>query len=90
MSKFRIKLGSEVKDKVTNFAGIVLARCEYATGCDQYLVQPINPPQETGKLPESHWFDDARLSVFKNKPIDIQEIQVPDKNGCDCKSAPKK
>jgi hypothetical protein len=87
MSKF--KLGIEVKDIVTGFKGITMARAEYLTGCDQYLVLP--QPKGNKTYPESQWIDDGRLKATKKgmiiKPDDIADPENP---GCDLPLPSKK
>ena len=67
-----------------------MGRSDYATGCDQYLVQPQIPKEakETTEYPESRWFDDARLDVV-GEGISIEDVQAK-KPGCDYGSAPAK
>ncbi len=57
-----ISLGSEVKDRVTGFAGIATARIEYMNGCIQYCVKPKMGKDK--KMPEGAWIDDAQLEVI--------------------------
>lgn len=81
MSKF--ELGIEVKDIVTKFKGVIMARAEYLTGCDQYLVLP-QPKKGSNTYPESQWFDEGRLRATKKgqivKPEDVADEGNP---GCD-------
>ena len=72
-------LGSEVKDKITGFKGILTAKATYITGCDQYLVQP---PVLNSAFVESRWFDKGRLEVISTFAIDPKNVQS-DENGCD-------
>ena len=39
MKDFTMNLGSEVKDKITGFKGIIRGRSQYLTGCNTYGVQ---------------------------------------------------
>ena len=81
-----MKLGIEVKDKITNLKGIITAKESYITGCDQYLVQPQG---DGNKYPESTWIDEGRLKPTKRgKVIKFKDIKSVD-NGCDI-SAPIK
>ena len=57
-----IKLGVKAREKVTGFEGIITARGQYLTGCDQYLLVP--GLTEKGQPGESHWFDENRLEVI--------------------------
>lgn len=56
-----IKLGHNYTDSVTGFSGIAIARIEYLTGCTQYQLQP--KIDKDGKVPDSVWFDENRLSA---------------------------
>lgn len=37
---FTFELGSKVKDLINGFEGVVTARLEFLTGCNQYCVNP--------------------------------------------------
>lgn len=56
-----IRLGDEVRDKVTGYTGIATARFEYLTGCVRYEVQPRGLHE--GKLHEAYVFDEGRLEM---------------------------
>ena len=51
-----IQLGQKAKDKVTGFEGIIIGRCQYLTGCDQY---GLVPPARDGKIEPAQWFDEG-------------------------------
>ena len=36
MVNFKFKKGEVLKDKITGFSGVVMARCDYITGCIHY------------------------------------------------------
>lgn len=56
-----IKLGDKVKDRVSGFKGIAVAKHSYLDGCDRISVQPkIN---KDGKLPDSSTFDEPQLLI---------------------------
>ena len=61
MATFRIKLGQEVKDRVSGFKGIAVGRTEYLQGCLRVLVQP--KLDKDGKLVDSMSFDEPDLVV---------------------------
>ena len=61
-SIFTIKLGTEVKDKVSGFEGKVLVIVENMNNCSQYYVEP--PVDKEGKTRDGNWFDEGRLSVI--------------------------
>lgn len=58
-----ITLGDEVKDIVTGFQGIAIARCEWLHGCARVTVQP--PIGKDGKVPESGTFDEMAIRIVK-------------------------
>jgi hypothetical protein len=61
---FKIGLGSTVKDKLTQFTGIVTWRCEYMNRCIRYGVQPVKLTKD-GKPREPESFDESQLVVLK-------------------------
>ncbi len=65
MSGFKINLGAEVRDRVTGFKGIVVARTEWHFGCRRYVVQPPGLTKE-GKTFETGNFDEDALEVLKD------------------------
>jgi hypothetical protein len=73
MSKeFKWEMGSEVKDKVTGFKGIVVCRSQYLTGCNRYAVQS----QELCDAKPVSWqnFDEDQLEmVGKGMNIDVKD-----------------
>jgi len=60
-----IKLGDKVKDSITDFEGVVIARIEYLNGCIRYSVQPTKL-NEKGEIAETAWIDEQQL-VKKSK-----------------------
>lgn len=58
-----INLGDKVKDKVTGFKGIAIARTEWLNGCSRITVQPDR--LDGGKVPDSQTFDEPQLTVLK-------------------------
>jgi len=82
----KLKLGITVKDKITDFEGIIVGHADYITGCDTYLVQP--KCEKSGIKPTGEWIDEDRLIVI-GKSI-VEKITVTGKaNGADIE-APKK
>ena len=61
-------LGHKVKDKVSDFEGVVISISFDLYGCIQADVRPINLDKE-GKLIQGSWFDVARLEVVSKKPL---------------------
>lgn len=83
----RVPFGSKVKDKITNFTGIVIGFCTYITGCDQYLVQPQSKKNSSTKE-KSYWIDDSRIDALNVKKIVLESKETKYTDGCDI-SAPK-
>lgn len=57
-----IQLGQEVKDKVTGFKGIAVAKTTFLQGCRRIVIQPkVN---KEGVMSESQSFDEPDLEVI--------------------------
>jgi len=59
-----IKLGDEVKDKVTGFEGIAMARTEYLYGCVLIGVLLKVLSKDEGKPIDWVWFDEQCLDIL--------------------------
>jgi hypothetical protein len=59
-----INLGDKVKDTVTGFTGIAIARTTWLHGCDRITVQP--PLGKDGKHPDNFTFDEKQLVLVKS------------------------
>ena len=59
-----IKLGQKVKNKVSGFVGIAVAKCEYLNGCIQFHVSP--PVDEKGNERKDQWIDEGQLEIMDN------------------------
>jgi len=57
MNKF--KLGTVLKDKITDFEGTAIARVVYLNGCVRYEIQPRE--LKDGNRIESAWIDETQL-----------------------------
>jgi hypothetical protein len=67
---FKYSLGQVVRDKLTKFQGIVMARTEYHTGCITYGVMPKELTKD-GKPKDWEWLDETRLeSTSKSKKLE--------------------
>ena len=64
-----LKLGVEVKDKVSDFKGITIAKCEYLNGCIAYEVQP--KCGKDGKMPKAVWVDFQQLELTKKPKKEV-------------------
>lgn len=70
--------GDRLQDIITGFKGICVGRCDYLTGCAQYLLQPVD--KENTKKLGGEWFDSNRLKLVKAKAvkIDTSKYNGPD------------
>lgn len=66
-----IKLGNKVRDKVSGFVGIAVARTEFLNGCVQYSVQP--KAGKDNKVPEEVGIDVESLEVIEPKKVKIKK-----------------
>lgn len=73
-----MKLGQKAKDKITGYTGTLTGKCEYLTGCTQFLLQP--PTDKDGKFVDARWFDEDRLELIPAEPV---EHKVSTKGACD-------
>lgn len=64
------EMGQKVKDKITGFTGVVTARCQYISGCNQSLVQP--PVKDDGTFVDSKWFDEDRLEALDAPKVAVE------------------
>ncbi len=59
-----VKLGNKVRDSITGFEGVVVARTEWLYGCTRCGVAPTK--LHDGKPVEDQWFDEQRLEVLRD------------------------
>jgi hypothetical protein len=76
---FTHELGKKGKDKITGFAGILTARCEFLTGCNRYCIQPQE--LKDGKPIDSIYFDEAQIEILSDG-ISEKEVQGEKKGAC--------
>jgi hypothetical protein len=57
-------LGDRVKDIVTGFQGIIMARTSWLYGCDRYTVVPEKLDKD-GKVQDGSSFDEPQLKLIK-------------------------
>lgn len=60
MAKFKFNLSDKVKDRITGFKGVVVARTEYMTGCRRYSLQDPKLSKD-GKPQDWQAFDEDSL-----------------------------
>ncbi len=59
------KLGDRVKDRITGFAGVVVARDEWLNGCVRYGVQATG--LHDGKPVDIQWIDETQVDVVASE-----------------------
>ena len=63
-----VELGRKVKDSITGFEGIAVARCGYLNGCVSVQVRP-QELTEGGKMPKTEWIDEQQLDEVSEAKI---------------------
>lgn len=78
--KFKFGLKEFLKDYITGFEGVVVARTQYLTGCNHYSLQNRDQRKD-GKPIDWESFDETRLSRIekpkKEKPRKYRGGPVP-------------
>jgi len=70
-----VNLWDEIKDLVTGFKGIAVARSEFLYGCTRIAVQP--EVDKEGKIAYPSWFDEPQLKILKSKKVKaVQETDL--------------
>ena len=64
-----VKLGNKVRDLITGFEGVAIARTEYLYGCVHICIAPKLGAD--GKRPENEWFDEQRVEVVEDTPVPV-------------------
>ena len=69
--EFEFDIGSKVSDKITGIRGVVIARADYISGCNQYLMQPDSTKQQKkdNTKSDSIWFDGPRLNQLNGSSL---------------------
>jgi len=61
-----IKLGDKVKDRITGFTGIAIARTQWLHGCERITILPDKLDKD-GQPQESCSFDEPDIELIKPK-----------------------
>lgn len=64
-----IELGSKVRDIVSGFPGIAVARTVWLYGCERISIQP--PVGADGKIPDVATFDAPAIEVLEEPTIKV-------------------
>ena len=71
-----IKLGDKVKDSITGFGGMAVARCEYLNGCVSIEVQPMG--LKDGEPIKKHWIDEQNLTDVSKAKVGGPQSRPPE------------
>lgn len=71
MDKRKIELGSTVRDVVSGFTGVAIARAEHIHLCDRYSVQPM--VGKDGKPNTPFWIDGHALVVVAKPSKELKD-----------------
>lgn len=63
MTIFKFDLGDTLRDTVTKFEGVAMARTQWFNGCLRYQLQP--PKLKDGKMLDQEVFDEQQLVLVK-------------------------
>ena len=72
-----IKLGDKVKDSITGFTGIVIARATYLNGCISCEVESTK--LKDGAPLKCHWFDEQRLDKTSKATAGGPKDRMPER-----------
>lgn len=64
VEKPRLQLGDKARHAITGFEGIVTARVQYLTGCDQVHLQPQGLDKD-GKTFDGHYYDEPYVDLIE-------------------------
>tara|TARA_Y100000034_G_scaffold8165_2_gene8934 strand:+ start:9664 stop:10155 length:492 start_codon:yes stop_codon:yes gene_type:complete len=67
--EFEFELGSVLKDKVTGFKGVVTARSQFISDCNNYCLKPQE--LKDGIPIDVKWFDEPLLAVVKSGSFEV-------------------
>ena len=74
-----IELGNKVRDTVTGFTGIAVARTIWLYGCERIAIEPQELHE--GKTIDEHWFDDQRVEVLEETAPVVSTASVATSGG---------
>lgn len=63
-----IKLGDKVRDTVTGFEGVAIAKTDWLYGCVRFMVMPAKLDKD-GNTMKAEQFDEAQLKVVQDKVV---------------------
>lgn len=66
-----VNLGDKVRDRVTGFEGVAVAKTTWLSGCDRFTVQPQGVTAEWKTL-DTETFDVTQLEVVEAGAVQIE------------------
>lgn len=70
MTAWMFELGTQVRDRVTEFQGTITSRIEYLNGCLQYCVEP--KLDKDGKARDHKYIDEGQLKFLMSRADDLR------------------
>jgi hypothetical protein len=67
MKDFEYDLGDEVRDTITSYAGVVIARTQWLTNCNTYMVK--SRELKEGKPLDAITFDEPSVELVKARAV---------------------
>lgn len=72
----KLKFGDIVRDRITGYQGVVVARTRWLNNCDRLSVQPREV--KDGKPIEARSFDEPNLEFVEGTDIKVFKVSRPD------------
>ena len=66
--EFKFELGSEARDTITGFSGIIVCRAQWIHNCNTYTLQPTEL-QKDGSIKDTCTFDEPALKLIEEKIV---------------------
>lgn len=76
MAETKVKLGQEVRDKVTGYQGIAVSVVEFLYGCRRIGIQ-AKPKKGEDKPPEVELFDEPQLEIVSQGILPEPKPKAP-------------
>jgi hypothetical protein len=76
----RINLGDKVRDRISSYEGVMIARCEYLTGCAQIGIKPQGMKTDGGTH-DLLYFDEPFVELVEKNVVQPVEPRDADAGG---------
>jgi hypothetical protein len=71
MHEFKFDLGDEVRDTITNYCGVIVARTQWLTNCNTYMVK--SRELKDGQPRDAITFDEPSVELVK--PLAVRGVE---------------